>query len=239
MPWLGTNCTPLPPLHWPGRGARQFLKQGLRACFWANSPSLCQPFFLSTWLFTQPSSDQSWDYLGQGPSWLNSSHLQASLGSPISLVLSQLASTVPAAEHCLSVSPTVSLSPQRLQASRSPLVWDWHPCCERGGSCKVTIGDLALLQISCCSHLPWHQTASQSPFCICFSMSSAVFGFQTSYKLGSLWLFTLFFRRSARCPSWVLEQVDSAPTYFYAIFQSFILFDVIVNRVAIIISFSS
>ena len=46
------------------------------------------------------------------------------------------------------------------------------------------------------------------------------FNFQTSYWLRFCWLFTLYFRRSARCPSWVHEQEGSAPTYLATIFYS-------------------
>ena len=53
---------------------------------------------------------------------------------------------------------------------------------------------------------------------ICFSMSSAIFCYQTSYKLGFHWLFTLFLRRSARCPSWAQGELGSVPTYLAFIF---------------------
>ena len=49
-------------------------------------------------------------------------------------------------------------------------------------------------------------------------MSSAIFGLQTSYKLGYRWSFTLFLRRSARCSSWVQGELGSAPTYLATIF---------------------
>ena len=52
-----------------------------------------------------------------------------------------------------------------------------------------------------------------------FSMSSAIFCLQTSYKLGFCWLFTLFPRRSARCSSCAQGELGSAPTYLTAIFQ--------------------
>ena len=170
------------------------------------------------------------------------SHLQVSPGSPISLVLSQPATTVSAEEHCLCGSPTVSLSSQQLQVSRSLLVRDWLSCSGRGESSKFTITDLALPQSSCRSHSAWRPDTrpgtaaavvpSQVPgtlpslrnlLTVSFSMPFAIFAFQILYKLGFHWLFTLLFRRSARCPSWVHNQVPSTPTYVAAIFQSLFL----------------
>ena len=79
---------------------------------------------------------------------------------------------------------------------------------------------------------PWLPHISQGPygpsaislpsqhnlFAICFSMSSTIFGLQTSYKLGFHWLFTLFLRRLARCSTWAQGELGSAATYLAAIF---------------------
>ena len=51
-----------------------------------------------------------------------------------------------------------------------------------------------------------------------FSMSSTIFGLQTSYKLGFHWLFTLFVRILTRCSSWAQGELGSTPTFLTAIF---------------------
>ena len=56
----------------------------------------------------------------------------------------------------------------------------------------------------------------QSPYHLFFNVLYS-FGFQTSYKLGFCWLFTLFIRRLARCSSWVQGEVGSTPPYLAAI----------------------
>ena len=69
------------------------------------------------------------------------------------------------------------------------------------------------------AQIPGTLVSQRNLLTVSFSIFSTIFGFQTSYKLGFHWLFTLFFRRLARCPSWVHEQVGSAPIYFVTIFQ--------------------
>ena len=56
-----------------------------------------------------------------------------------------------------------------------------------------------------------------------FSVSSTIFGLQSSYMLGYCWMFSLFLRRSARCFTHVQGKVDSAPTYLPTIFPPFIV----------------
>ena len=51
-----------------------------------------------------------------------------------------------------------------------------------------------------------------------FEAFSEHFAFQILYQLGFCWLFTLFFRKSVRYPSFVHKQVGSAPIYIAAIF---------------------
>ena len=52
-----------------------------------------------------------------------------------------------------------------------------------------------------------------------FELFSAHFGLQTSYELRFCCLLILSFGRSAKCPSWVHEQVSSALIYFVTIFS--------------------
>ena len=58
---------------------------------------------------------------------------------------------------------------------------------------------------------------SQGPYYPEASMSSTIFGLQSSYMLGYSGLFTLFLRRSARCFTHVPGEVDYTPTYLTAI----------------------
>ena len=168
--------------------------------------------------------------------------LQVSPSSPISLIVSYLATSVPAGEHCLCVSLPASLFPSATlktwkDLERSFLVRGCPPCSGRRGSCVVTIADPALLQSPAAASDPGIRCQSgarsslgpraslrdftvpaQSPYHLFFNVCYN-FGFQTSYKLGLCWLFTLFFRRLVRCFSWVYWQMGLAPTYLVTIFQ--------------------
>ena len=86
--------------------AGEFLTKQLPAV-----PSKCMVFH------TAPFSNQSRDYLTQGPTWPNSSLLQVLPGTPISLML---ASTVPADVYRLCVSPTPSLLPPATSSIQVP-----------------------------------------------------------------------------------------------------------------------
>ena len=116
--------------------------------------------------------------------------------------------------YCIFIHPetsSIQVSPRQ----------DWLSCSVRERSCEVRIADLALLQssygsrdwdYSCHTKVPGIEPRDlpvclQNFFTICFLMSSAIFDFQTSCKLGFCLLSTLFFRRSAGYPSWVYEQV--------------------------------
>ena len=92
-------------------------------------------------------------------------------------------------------------------------------------------GDLTLLPVSCGRRPAGGATAALVPaqisgtlpsqlnhLSVCFSMSSAILGLQTSYKLGFRWVFTLFLRRLARCSSRAQGELGSTPTYLTTIF---------------------
>ena len=116
----------------------------------------------------------------------------------------------------LCVSPTSSLfSPSPPRDLQHPgLSWCWAalPALVGEGA-----GDLTLLPVSCSrcqlgaaaalvtTQIPGSLPSQYNLLTVYFSMSSAIFGLQTSYKLGFHWLFTLFLRRSARCSSWHRE----------------------------------
>ena len=95
---------------------------------------------------TAQLSDQSGDYVGQGLSWPNSSPISRCHLAPKFLWYcpSQRQQSLPGNTVCCA-----PLSPQRLQASRSLLAWDWLTCSKRGGSCKVTITDLTPPLLRC------------------------------------------------------------------------------------------
>ena len=98
------------------------LKQPLRGLFFKNkfflfkpaAPKKCPAFH------TAQLPNQTRDYPGQGPTLLP---------SPGVTQLPNFSGTVLASDH----SPIYS--PQRLEASRSLLVWGCFPCQGRGGSC--------------------------------------------------------------------------------------------------------
>ena len=84
-----------------------------------------------TTFHTAQLSNQSRDYPSQGSTWPNSSLLQVSPSTPIPLMP---ASIVPVDIYRLCVSPTSSLFPPGLPASRSFLVPGCPPGSGRGGS---------------------------------------------------------------------------------------------------------
>ena len=156
------------------------------------------------------------------------SFLQVSPSSSISLVMTQLASTVPAGEHHPVCLPLHLYSPQQLQASGSILV-PLSPHCLSGEGAV----DLALIQGSCGRHQqmpgqglqqPWSPHWSQGPYhpkatpLPSFFNVLYNFGTQPSYMLGFCWLFILFLKRLATCSTYVQGEVDSVPIYLSAIF---------------------
>ena len=142
-------------------------------------------------------------------------------GSPVSLVLSQ---RQPQFQWGNTVSGHFTLGLYGPSDFKHPGL----SCCRTGilfwsgGSCKVIVTDppkllrLATVWVppgvrleTVAAVVPTQVPGNLPSLCnlltIYFSMSPAIFGFQASYKLRFRWLFTLFFRRLARCPSWVHE----------------------------------
>ncbi|KAF6084346.1 hypothetical protein HJG60_008617 [Phyllostomus discolor] len=127
----------------------------------------------------------------------------------------------------LSVSPTSSLFYPVTSRIQVPPGWCQValPGLEGEGAC-----DLTLLSMSCSRHwagcaaalvlvqIPGTLPSQHTLLAICYSMSLAIFCFQTSYKQGFHWLFTPFLRRSARCSSWGEGELGSPPTYLTTIF---------------------
>ena len=172
---------------------------------------------------TAPFFNQSGDYPSQGLAQPNSSLLQVLPGTPISLVS---ASTVPEdVYHPLCVSYFVSTPPNDFHHPNPFWCRAALPALVEEGA-----GALTLLPISCSRHqapaaaawvlvqIPGTLPSQRTLLTVCFSMSSAIFCHQTSYKLGFHWLVTLFLRRSARCSSWAQGKLGSNPTYVYTIF---------------------
>ena len=86
------------------RGAEPFFEQILLG--------YSRPFLSSAWLLHSPALCQVPRLSGSGSVVAQFfSHLQVSPGYPVSLVLPQLVTTVPAPEHCLCPFPTVSICP--------------------------------------------------------------------------------------------------------------------------------
>ena len=198
----------------------EVLAQQLHAIFWVNFLWLWLPVLSSARLFIQPNSITSPKTV-----WLMVSHSPTLLPSPGVSLLPNFSGAVPASDQAgeypvLSVSHSILSLPVTSSIQVYPRR-DWLLCSGRGGSCKVRIADLAILQSSYCSrdkdcsHLavvpgagPGNLPIYLQNFLIFhFLTSSAIFDFQTSYTLGFHLLFTLFFRRLVMCPSWVHKQV--------------------------------
>ena len=165
-------------------------------------------------------SDQSRDYPSQGSSrpssspisrchldpqflWYCPSGNHSSRGETLSLCIS----------HCVFMAPATSSIQVSPGAGPASLFWS-------GGSCKVIVTDppkllrpatvwvppgarLETVAAVVPTQVPGNLPSLCNLLTIYFSISPAIFGLQASYKLRFRWLFTLFFKRSARCPSWV------------------------------------
>ena len=180
----------------------------------------CPPFLTSAWLFTQPNFPTSPETIqvrvsqGQTPTfsrcYLAPQFLWSGIHSPSRCIL------------LLCVSHFVSIPPSDFQHPGPSWCWAALPALVGEGA-----GDL----IPAAGTGPWAPGSlvpAQIPgtllsqcnvLTVCFSMSSGIFGFQTSYNLGFRWLFTLSFIRLARCSSWAQGELGSTPTYLATIFS--------------------
>ena len=221
--------------------AQEFLKQQLDPIL-KKSLLFVSAIKLSTWLFTHPNSLTSPETIR-----IRIHHDPTLLPSPGVTLFPNfsgnvLASyTVQTGEHYLCASPTASLFPPEtssIQVSPGAVV-AFPPVAAEGAAESQLLIWLSSKapaasanpggrhQAGHCSSLgpctgPRDLTvAMQSPYLLFFKVLYNV-AFQTSYNVEFHWLFTLFFRRSARCPSWVHEQVvGSAPTYITPIIPIF------------------
>ena len=196
---------------WPGQWKWPLYESSLNShrAFFKNKILLFKPDTPNKMpsLSHSPTFQPDWILSGSGSLTAQLfSLVQVSPGSPISLVMTQPVSTVSVGEHRLCVSPTLSLFPPATSSTQV------HP----GAALSSLFGtkgavDFAVLQVSCsrhwvggCSSLGPHTglrdltIPTQSPYRMFFNVLYN-FGLQTSYKLGFHWLFTLFFRRLARC----------------------------------------